>query len=142
MPLASAGVQVPPAWGVPPSELNKSCEGLFVQKDTLPSCPAFAFGAMVTVTTAVSLGHGAAPLTVYVYVHGVSTNGLKTPVPLCIDGDQVPPGWAETPNNENRSCGILEHIATAASFPAFGGGMIDMVTDAVSLGHGAVPVTV
>src|SRR6476620_4219775 len=98
---------------------------------------------MVTITVAVSLPHGETPFTVYVYVPAASTSGSNIPVPLGNAGDQVPPGCAEVPSNPNKSiAGSVVQIFNTASLPAFGGGMIETVTVAVSFGHGDVPATV
>ena len=64
VPEASAGDQVPPASGVPPSELKRSTGASEEQTSRAPSSPASAWLTIVTVTSAESSGQGEVPETV------------------------------------------------------------------------------
>ncbi len=66
VPLAKAGLHVPPASGVPPSELNKSSGVPLAQRATAPAVPGFGLGVRVTATVAVLSAHGGVPTIVYV----------------------------------------------------------------------------
>ena len=65
-------VQVPPACSPVIIKSNGISEKSLAHKAKLPSVPAFACGVMVTVTTLVSLPHGAAPVITYLNVDVVA----------------------------------------------------------------------
>jgi len=64
VPLAKAGLQVPPVSGLFPNKVNKSILGLVVHKVILPLVPALGIGLMVTVTVVLCGVQGAVPFTV------------------------------------------------------------------------------
>ena len=57
--------QVPPTSGVPSKLVNKLNAAVLLQADTVLAKPAFAVATTFTVTTAVALGQGLVPVTVY-----------------------------------------------------------------------------
>jgi hypothetical protein len=67
VPLARAGDQVPPVWGVPPKSVNKSTEALLEHNVIVPSFPAFGKG-LTTMVIVVVTSQFAVELGVKVYV--------------------------------------------------------------------------
>jgi hypothetical protein len=65
------------------------------------------------------------------------------PVPLASTGDHVPPVWGVPPRYVNKSTeGLVLHKFAVPLVPVIGCGFRAIVTLAVALGQGAIPVTV
>ncbi len=65
VPLASAGLQVPPTSGVPPRLLKRSMGEPLLQKAIAPSVPAFGSRTIDTITVEAAV-HDVGPVIVYV----------------------------------------------------------------------------
>ena len=134
---------VPPASGVPPISSNKSIAEAVVQSVIDPGVPGSGFVTTLTTTSADADGQGDKPTTVYVYVPGVMVTASNKFPFSALGPLHVPPAAGLPPSSANSEVGgLVAHNAIAPSTPRFGGVLMVTVTEAVSDGQGAVPITV
>ena len=145
-PPGGGRVQVPLGAGVPPKCSIKGKGVEFSQTVMVRLVPAFGGCTMETVIVVLELAQGGSPATVYVYVPGGVTPGMKEPLNTAVLGA----GPVHTPFASGFPVSTLnkftlappEHSVILPPFPQRGARFSVTVTMAISEAQGAVPVTV
>ncbi len=109
----------------------------------VPFVPGSGGVLIDTVTVALSSGHGAVPLTVWVYTPALIVTGSIIPPTTALGPVHVPPASGVPPScAKSDAAASVEQSVIVPSVPGSGGVLIVTLTVEVSSGHGAVPTTV
>ena len=110
---------------------------------SVPFVPAFGAAFSVTVTVADAFGHGATPVTVYVYTPGPIVAGSYIPPTTGLGPLHAPPGSGTPPKLFTKAIDAPVEQSVIDPFdPAVAARFSVTVTVAVAFAHGATPVTV